>query len=97
MNIRHTVYFKLHHAAGSSEEASFFQKAETLKEIPGVLNFQIHQEISPKNNFDFGFYMEFENQKAYEAYNHHPEHTKFVAEVWMREVKEFQEIDYLIQ
>ena len=97
MNIRHTVYFKLHHVTGSVGEASFFQKAAILKEIPGVLNFQIHQEISPKNNFDFGFYMEFENQEAYDAYNNHPEHTKFVSEIWMKEVKEFQEIDYLIK
>jgi hypothetical protein len=38
--------------------------------------------------------MEFETAGAYEAYNKHPDHTRFVATYWKNEVADFLEIDY---
>ena len=38
--------------------------------------------------------MEFADQAAYDAYNAHPEHTRFVAERWDPEVEDFLEVDY---
>lgn len=96
MHIHHTVFFKLTHAKGSEAEQAFFTAANKLAEIPGVLNFCKVNETSPKNNFDYGFTMEFAKQEDYDAYNGHPDHVAFVENIWMKDVSEFQEIDYVI-
>lgn len=41
--------------------------------------------------------MEFEDAGAYEAYNDHPLHVKFVNERWVTEVENFLEIDYQVK
>ena len=92
--IRHTVSFRLRHPAGSDAERDFLDAAETLRGIPGVEAFDILAEVSPKNGFRFGITMEFADAEAYEAYNLHPEHVRFVEERWVNEVEEFLEIDY---
>jgi hypothetical protein len=38
--------------------------------------------------------MEFADADAYESYNRHPDHVRFVEERWMNEVEDFLEIDY---
>jgi heme-degrading monooxygenase HmoA len=93
--IVHTVFFRLNHAKSSAAEREFFAKAGALARIEGVDNFRILRETSPKNPFDYGLSMEFENQQAYDRYNAHPVHAGFVANVWLKEVAEFQEIDYV--
>ena len=92
--IRHTVSFRLRHAAGSDAEREFFEAAGRLSEIPGVEAFEILAEVSPKNAFRFGISMEFADAAAYEAYNQHPDHIRFVEERWVNEVEDFLEIDY---
>lgn len=92
--IRHTVSFKLVHPAGSPAERDFLEAASKLGEIPGVEAFAVLAEVSPKNGFRFGVSMEFAENGAYEAYNHHPEHVRFVEERWLKEVEDFLEIDY---
>ena len=92
--IRHTVSFRLRHPAGSDAERDFIAAAEKLGQIPGVEAFDILSEVSPKNAFRFGISMEFADADAYEAYNLHPEHVRFVEERWVNEVEEFLEIDY---
>lgn len=94
-NIHHTVFFRLNHESGSKAEKNFFAELDKLREIPGVLNFQHVQEVSPKNEFTFGLMMEFESQDAYNNYDEHPMHTKFVKEIWVPEVAQFQEIDFV--
>jgi hypothetical protein len=37
--------------------------------------------------------MEFADDGAYERYNHHPDHVRFVEERWLPEVSDFLEID----
>ena len=93
--IVHSVFFKLKHPAGSAEEKAFLAEAAKLSSIPGVENFQVLKETSPKNNFDFGLSMEFKDQTAYDGYNNHPEHVAFVQNIWIPEVEDFQEIDYV--
>jgi hypothetical protein len=88
------VSFRLRHPAGSDAERDFLEAARRLGEIPGVEAFDVLAEVSPKNGFRFGISMEFENVDAYEAYNQHPEHVRFVEERWVSEVEEFLEIDY---
>jgi hypothetical protein len=92
--IRHTVAFTLSHAAGSPEEADFLAAAGRLRSIAGVEEFEILRETSPKNDFRFGISMEFAGTAAYEAYNGHPDHVRFVQERWLAEVADFLEIDY---
>ena len=51
-------------------------------------------EVSPKNGYRFGILMEFVDRAAYDRYNEHPDHVRFVAERWVSEVSEFLELDY---
>ncbi|MCC6856269.1 MAG: Dabb family protein [Microbacteriaceae bacterium] len=92
--IRHTVVFTLAHAPGSPEERAFLDAARALADIPGVERFEQLRQVSAKNDFDFGFSMEFADQSAYDAYNEHPAHVAFVRDVWVPEVTNFLEIDY---
>ena len=93
--IRHTVAFKLKHAAGSESESSFLEAARVLTSIPTVRNFEWLRQVSPKNQFEFGFSMEFASRQDYEAYNVHPDHVHFVETRWKPEVSDFLEIDYV--
>ena len=93
--IRHTVVFALKHARGSLQEKAFLRDARAaLETIPGVEKFEQLRQVSPKNDFAFGFSMEFADQAAYDGYNAHPRHVKFVRDRWEREVGNFLEIDY---
>jgi Stress responsive A/B Barrel Domain len=92
--VRHTVVFTLAHPEGSAEESAFLAEAATLAAIPGVEAFELMRETSPKNDYRFGISMEFADRTAYEGYNEHPDHVRFVQERWLREVAEFLEVDY---
>jgi Stress responsive A/B Barrel Domain len=94
--IRHTVVFRLKHPAGSAAEASFLKAAGELSAIHGVEKFEKLQQVSPKNDYKLGLSMEFADDKAYENYNNHPTHVKFVNERWIPEVVQFMEIDYVL-
>jgi hypothetical protein len=93
--IRHTVVFSLKHPAGSAEEGAFMQAAAALAAIPGVEKFEQLRQVSPKNDYAFGFSMEFADQTAYSGYNDHPDHVAFVRDRWVPEVERFLEIDYV--
>jgi hypothetical protein len=92
--IRHTVVFRLKHPAGSAEEKNFLADAKLLAAIPGVEKFEQLRQVSPKNDYRFGFSMEFADQAAYRGYNDHPDHVAFVRDRWVPEVEAFLEIDY---
>jgi len=93
--IRHTVTFSLVHEPGSAEERDFLQAAEHLASIPGVEAFELLAEVSPKNGYRYGISMEFADRSAYERYNEHPDHVRFVQERWLSEVSDFLELDYV--
>ncbi|WP_109211499.1 MULTISPECIES: Dabb family protein [Microbacterium] len=96
MSIQHTVVFRLAHAPGSSEEAAFLADARAaLTSIPGVEDFRITRQVSPKSDLAHQFTMLFADDAAYQAYNDHPTHVSFVAERWVPEVAEFQEYDFV--
>ncbi|MDQ6423168.1 Dabb family protein [Paenibacillus sp. LHD-117] len=93
--ILHSVIFTLKHEKGSEEERRFLEDGERiLTSIPVVKNFKVYKQVSAKNDYDFGFAMEFGNQEEYDAYNVHLLHEAFVAERWQKEVASFLEIDY---
>ncbi|HEV3402733.1 MAG TPA: Dabb family protein [Gaiellaceae bacterium] len=92
--IRHTVAFTLVHPPGSAEERAFLDRAMELAAVPGVEAFELLSEVSAKNGYRFGISMEFADRSAYDGYNGHPEHVRFVEERWLVEVAEFLELDY---
>lgn len=92
--IRHTVIFSLKHAQSSKAETEFLDDAMVLAAIPGVQKFEQLKQISAKNDYAFGFSMEFATQADYAAYNDHPDHVAFVRDRWIPEVAKFLEIDY---
>ncbi len=91
--IRHSALFRLTHAPGSQAEAGFLKALAGLAAIPGVTDFRIWRETSPKNPFAFAVSMDFADQPAYDAYNVHPVHVAFVRDRWVPEVVEFMEHD----
>jgi hypothetical protein len=92
--IRHTVVFRLKHAAGSAQETRFLADALRLAAIPGVEKFERLRQVGRKNDYRFGFSMEFADHAAYRGYNDHPDHVAFVRDRWVPEVEAFLEIDY---
>jgi heme-degrading monooxygenase HmoA len=92
--VRHTVVFTLAHPEGSPAESEFLAAAGALSAIPGVEAFEILRQTSRKNTYRFGIFMEFADPAAYEAYNEHPDHVRFVRERWPAEVADFLEVDY---
>ena len=92
--IRHTVAFRLVHPSGSPAEQEFLDAGAALAAIPGVQRFEQLRQTGTKNDFSFGFSMEFADQAAYDAYNVHPVHVRFVEQRWLAEVSDFLEIDY---
>ena len=96
--IRHTVVFALKHPQGSPKTKAFLQDARRiLTTIPNVENFECLRQVSRKNAYQYGFSMEFRDQAAYDAYSSHPDHNRFVQERWLPEVREFLEIDYVLE
>jgi hypothetical protein len=93
--IRHTVAFRLKHPRGSAEEKSFLLAGKALADIPGVERFEQLGQVNPKNDYHFGYSMEFADQQAYQAYNDHPVHVAYVRDRWIPEVDAFLEIDYV--
>lgn len=93
--ICHSVFFKLKHPKNSPEETRFLEAAKTLALIPGVYNFHILKQISPKNNFEYGLSMEFNDQQQYDNYSAHIDHVQFIQEFWLKDVTDFIEIDYV--
>jgi hypothetical protein len=91
--IRHSVFFRLKHAAGSAAEQGFFRASMVLATLPTVKTFETLKQVSPKNGFSHGFSMEFDDQASYEAYNVHRLHVAYVQDVWLPQVAEFMEID----
>lgn len=95
MSIRHTVVFRLVHAAGSAEEAAFLADgSRILTAIPGVEDFAVSAQVSEKSDMTHQFAMAFADDAAYAAYDAHPDHVAFVRERWIPEVAAFQEYDF---
>lgn len=95
MAIQHTVVFTLRHAAGSAEERDFLETGRReLTSIPGVEQFTVNRQVSPKSDAAWQFSMVFADQDVYDAYNVHPAHVAFVEGRWVPEVASFQEYDF---
>lgn len=93
--VLHTVIFDLKYPVGSAEAEKFLTDGyDILTKVPGVQDFQIFNQCSPKNDYQYCFFMRFKSQQDFEAYTANPSHTKFVTERWDIEVSRFQESDF---
>lgn len=92
--IYHSVFLQFKSDLSQEQRDTFFVEAKKLAQIPGVQNLQCLQETSPKNRFEYGLIMQFESDAVYQAYTQHPDHVRFVEQVWIPAVASFQEIDY---
>lgn len=94
--IRHTVAFTLVHEPDSAEERDFLTAGPALlRAIPGVEDFTVSRQVSPKSSYRFQFAMSFVDQATFTAYDTHPDHQEFVATRWATEVSEFEELDFV--
>ncbi|MEI7026641.1 Dabb family protein [Paenibacillus sp. y28] len=95
-HVTHTVFFDLLVQPESEEAERFLASSRLiLMSIPGVAQFQVLRQISPRNDLPFGFIMKFLNHAAYAAFQSHPEYRHYLREVWQRQVAMFQEIAYV--
>lgn len=93
--IQHMVIFNLPYPEGSKKAIKFLNDGNRiLTGIPVVRDFQVFLQVSPKNDYQYGFSMVFTNQDDYTTYNLHPDHVAFVEERWKKEVTDFLEIDF---
>jgi hypothetical protein len=92
--IRHSVILKLKENISHESKKAFFEAVVKLREIPDVKKFEVLNQISPKNKFEYGISMEFENQERYDSYSNHPAHVDFIQNFWIPNVEDFLEIDY---
>ena len=92
--IRHSVILKLKEQLSTKDNEAFFEAVNKLAAIPDVQKFEVLKQISPKNKFEYGISMEFDNQEQYDTYSTHPEHVAFVQNFWMNAVDDFLEIDF---
>jgi len=88
------VIFNLESGVESEKTRVFLADGERiLTAIPEVKNFSVTRQVSPKNDYDFCFSMDFDSEEEFKNYCVHPEHDKFVSERWLKEVTRFLEID----
>ena len=92
--IRHSVILKLKSDINSADKQAFFDAVDKLAVIQDVQKFEVLRQISPKNKFEYGISMEFDNQEQYDSYSNHPERVAFIQDFWMKNVEDFLEIDY---
>lgn len=93
--IQHGVIFTLKHERSSAAAKQFLEDGRRiLTGIPVVQHFQVFDQVSKKNDYQYGFTMVFDSMEDYQAYNEHPDHIAFVEERWMKEVEKFLEIDF---
>lgn len=91
--VKHGVIFRFNNSADQAEKEIFLQAADDLKKIPGVRNLEVLRQVSKKNNFEYGIFMEFSTETAYQSYNEHPLHQQFITKYWIPNIQEFLEID----
>ena len=92
MTIQHTVVFRMRAGA---DAADFFAAARMLATIDGVKDLEVLRQVGQKSDFTHGLSMYFDDQTAYDGYNTHPHHVAFVNDVWLPNVADFLELDYV--
>jgi len=90
--IQHTVAFRL---SPSSDLDEFLGRARQLGTLDGVQDFEVLRQVGHKNDFTHALSMRFASQQEYDGYNENPAHLAFVKGVWIPQVDDFIELDYV--
>ncbi len=91
--IQHTVAFRFD---DDVDAVAFWARVDDLASIVGVEQFTVMRQVGRKNDFTDALSMHFASESEYAAYNSHPVHTAFVADVWKPSVADFIELDYVV-
>ena len=92
--IQHTVAFRL---GEDADVDAFWERVGDLAAIDGVQRFETLRQVGTKNDFTDALSMFFDSERDYTQYNEHPVHVAFVNEVWLPNVADFIELDYVLQ
>jgi hypothetical protein len=82
--ICHLVLIRLKEGLRDGDGARLLERArELLEPIPGVRSLRVGKGLGKKDERDhpFALVMEFDDERALEAYQVHPRHQEFVREV----------------
>lgn len=90
--IQHTVAFRFN---DDVDVVSFWARVAALADIDGVQRFETLSQIGQKNDFTHALSMYFDSPQRYDGYNADPVHVAFVEEVWLANVADFIELDYV--
>jgi hypothetical protein len=94
--ISHVVLIRLRSGLGAEREESFLAQARAvLGPIPGVLNLRVGRNLRPASTHPLALVMEFADEAALQAYQVHPEHQRFLAEIIGPIIEDKQVLDYL--
>jgi len=90
---QHTVIFRLNDGV---DEEWFLDQARTLADLPGVQDFEVLEQVSTKTEqFRFALSMWFDDAAGHAAYDANPSHIDYVQNIWLPNVAEFVELDYI--
>ena len=92
--IRHVVVFTFKNDTTELEKTTFFEDSKKLTAVDGVKKFEILKQSSPKNKFEQGFSMEFDNDDLLQAYIISPINRDFVQRQWLKYVDDYMVLDY---
>ncbi len=94
--ISHLVLIRLRGGLGEEREERFLAQArEVLGPIPGVRDLKVGRNLRPDATHPFALVMDFADQAALEAYQVHPQHRRFLADIIGPIVEDKQVLDYL--
>lgn len=95
--ISHLVLIRLRGGLGRDREERFLAQArEVLGPIPGVRNLQVGRNLRAESTHPFALVMEFADEAALRAYQAHPEHQRFLADIIGPLVEDKQVLDYVV-
>ncbi len=77
--IRHICMFKLNAENKDAKIAEFFERAESLKEIPQLKRFEVvkNDKRTPDSNYDVSLIFDFDSVEDLNTYQTSPIHLKF--------------------
>jgi hypothetical protein len=94
--ISHLVLIRLRDGLGHAREEQFLAQARgVLGPIPGVENLRVGRSLRPGAH-PFALVMEFADEAALQAYQVHPEHQRFLAEIIGPVVEDKVVLDYRV-
>ena len=80
--ICHIVLIRLEDGLSRQQTEDFLAEARNLLgAIPGVRNLRVGSTLRDDSSHPLALVMDFENSEALEAYQVHPEHQRFLADV----------------